>query len=176
MTTSKVFAVGALFISLTACLSAPLNVQAGLSEQVQNKIVARCENIESKISSQNTKTIEIKDKHINNYQGIKSKVEQFITYAEKKNVDASKLKTDLVTLETKIQNLVNAANDYQNSISETKKATCGKPETDFKTSLQSSRAKLQLVKQTSLEVRTFIQNTILSDIKAVKATIQTNNK
>ena len=88
------------------------------------------------------------------------------------NLDTSKLVTDLATLKTKIDK-VNS--DYANFISglkDTESFTCGQSQGQFMGKLGAARGILMSVRQDRLDVRGYIVNTIIPDIKALRQQLQ----
>jgi hypothetical protein len=85
-----------------------------------------------------------KGSHYEQYAKIKTRLDAFITKAKAAGHDTTTLEAHLVVLNTKIQKFVTNYAAYQAALKDTKTATCGKSEGEFKTKIESARTEQML--------------------------------
>lgn len=163
-------AIGGLFLLTLSGRVVALTPQAATSEAKQTPSIAaaRCKNIETKISTKVTRFDQNKEKHVTVYQNTKERIEKFIAKMKEKGYDTSQLETDLKTFDTKIKEFSASYSVYVQKLQQTQAYTCGHSEGQFKTQLQDTRDQLKLVHQKAVELRSYYQNTLRSDIQALK--------
>ncbi len=163
------FSASLTFATTTATTTPPGKVKA------QEKLEKRCTQIENKIQVQIGRYEDGKARHLNSYSNLANRLEKLITRLEDKGYDTTQLKTDLVTLKTKIAKFSTDYLVYITRLNGTKAYACGKSEGEFKNELKSAKDLLKAVQDDSEEIRSFYQETIKPDLKALrKQNVNTN--
>jgi hypothetical protein len=102
------------------------------------------------------------------YDNLVSRINKFISRFETAGLDTTNLKSYLATLQEKIDKFSNDYDAYIAKLKESKNLTCGHSEGEFKGTLVDARAELKLVHDDAADIRTYVRNTILSEIKTLK--------
>jgi hypothetical protein len=149
--------------------------------QFKEKLTAeRCAKVEEKMAERTAKFEAAKEKHATVYQNLLARIDKFITRftefdkANPGKIDAAKLakiKTDRATLETMITDFKTQFASYFTQLGGAKKLTCGASEGEFRGSLLDARASLVEVRAQAAAIRTFVRETVIPDLLAVKKEI-----
>jgi len=166
--------VGAMSISMTLATAMPAMAESGglrdkVKEKVERKITAVCGAVNKRIDAKINNYNERKDLHIAKNQRNVSRWKELADRLEKKGYDVTKLRTDLKTLEIM---LTTAAANYSTFISKletSKNYDCGESKGKFKEMLEGSKVKLSTFRTEAKSIADFIKNTIMPDLKAIRA-------
>lgn len=154
--------------------------KAEWKEKRKEAVEEKCKNMESRIEAQMNKyengNISVEDVHKN----LKERIQNMVTRLENNGIDAGKLKEDLAELEQKIAQTAANYDTFIAGLEATKTYACGESQGQFRTKLQEAKKLMVSVRESRKETRSYIVNTIIPDIKALreqlKAEIQEKNK
>lgn len=148
-------------------------VQAATSNLLSNQqIENRCNLITQRVDLIINKYNTTKKLHLERYQNIKTRVEKLTTNLGAKGFDVSKLQTDLQQLNSLILTFSNQYQSFIGQLTESKSLVCGNGSGDYKAKVQESRATLLTARETSLDIRALINNTIRPDIQALREQVK----
>lgn len=128
----------------------------------------RCAKFAEKLGEKISKIEEKQASHKNAYDNIVSRFETLIGRLEDKGYDVAQLKTDLVTLKDKIAKFKEDFKALTEKYEATKEKVCDDADAKIKSNLGETRTLIQAVQKDAKNIRTFYQNEIRSDIKAIK--------
>ncbi|MCX6806576.1 MAG: hypothetical protein NT135_00415 [Candidatus Berkelbacteria bacterium] len=137
-------------------------------EQVQTKIEDKCASIQAKIANKITKFDSSKEKHVSAYNNLKDRITKFIKKFDEKGYDTSKIKTDLTTLNGKIDKFTKDYSTYINKLRETQTLACGHSEGQFKDTLVEAKKLLKIVHQDASDIRKYYRTEIRKDMTDLK--------
>jgi hypothetical protein len=171
---TKAALVGAMGIGMTIMASVPALAETGglrdrVKEKMEKKITAVCEAVNKRIDARINNYNERKELHIKKNQANVVRWGELATRLEAKGYDVTKLRADLKTLDGM---LTAAATNYASFVSKletTKDYDCGESKGMFKQSLESSKAELATFRTQARTITDFIKNTIMADLKALRA-------
>jgi hypothetical protein len=139
-----------------------------LKVQKQELIDDRCNQITERVNQK----IENYNKNHSNHKGIYSNIQvrlkNLIEKGEAAGYDVSKLKEDLETLNTKVENFQDAYTAFIAKLGETKEHQCGNSQGEFVRTMQQTRTELQRVRESISDIRSFYENTIRPHVLELK--------
>lgn len=133
-------------------------------QQIQDERSAR---VKERIELVITRFENNKERHVAAYNAVKAEVQGIVTTLAAKGYDVTKLTADLKTLDSMI---VKFAQDYALFIDRLRATEAYDPYESggqFQAALEAARAQLQVVRQDSLDIRSFYQTTIRPDVAAL---------
>jgi len=142
-------------------------------EERQEAKEEKCKNVESRIEAKMNKyengNVSVEDV----YKRLKERIRNMVTRLENNGIDASKLEDDLAVLEQKINQVSSSYDTFIAGLEETKTYACGESEGQFRTKLQEAKKLMANVRTGRQETRSFVVNTIIPDIKALREQLKT---
>lgn len=129
----------------------------------------RCSIATSKVDLLITRYNNNKDRHINRYNTAKDKIQKSVETLEKNGYDVTTLKADLKTWDAMIVKIGTETAQVITELNKSKEYVCGKSQGSYVDSLQKAKRELADVRQASLDVRNYYQNTIRKDLNDLKA-------
>lgn len=129
----------------------------------------KCARVQERIQNRLTLFAGAKEKHMSVYVNLVNRINKFITRAKEQNLNTSVIEGHLAELNTKIEGFKDDYAAYAAKLAETKNYTCGHSEGDFKGVLLESKTLLKQVHTDAAGIRTYVRETILVDLKALKA-------
>lgn len=129
---------------------------------------ARCAKFKEKLETKISNIEEKQANHNNALNNLVSRFETLISRLDSKGYDVGQLKTDLNTLNDKIDNFKDDSNALAEQVKNTKEAVCDDTDTKIKTNLGETRTLVQKVRSDVKEIRTFYKNEIRSDIRELR--------
>jgi chromosome segregation ATPase len=128
----------------------------------------RCKNVETRISNR-----------VNNFENnqamfqtvfgnMKARLERLTARLDTAGADTSKLKTDIATINGKIDKLNTDYATFVDGLKQTQTLACGQSQGDFVTKLGDARKNLPLIQQDRSDIRNFFQATIKPDLLAIR--------
>jgi chromosome segregation ATPase len=148
-----------------------------LREEFKEKFTEeRCARIQKRIEERTSNFDEREGKHKKVYENLVNRINKFITRFETANLDTANLKSYLATLQEKIDKFSTDYAAYIAKLKESKNFTCGHSEGEFKGVLVDARAELKLVHEDAAGIRTYMRDTIIPEIKALKDKMPKNEE
>ena len=148
------------------------NLRAEARANRQDLREEKCKNVESRIEAKLNKyesgNISVEDVH----KRLKTRLGNLATKLENNGIDASKLKSDLATLNEKIDKVASDYDAFILALKETKNYACGESQGQFREKLQAAKKLLVTVRKDRQDTRNFIVNTIIPDIKALREQLE----
>jgi DNA repair exonuclease SbcCD ATPase subunit len=146
------------------------------SGDIKNKLEEKCQQITQRIETIEDKYTTNKESKINQFNKIKTRVQELITKLKSKGYDTTKLETDLKTLETKIQKLATDYDTFIKSIQNSSQFTCGSSQGEFISAFQKAKNSFNPLKQDTEDIRKFNQTVLKADIEAVRKFIKSQKE
>jgi Spy/CpxP family protein refolding chaperone len=106
---------------------------------------------------------------VNRYKELQAKITNKIATLKAANKDTTKLETDLVTLQSKIENLNTLALQTHEALKNVKSLSCAADKTAYQAALDAARASRKLVTQAAADIHEFIKTVIAPDLTALQA-------
>jgi chromosome segregation ATPase len=129
---------------------------------------ARCAKFKEKLGNKIDNINEKNEQHRNTYDNLVSRFETLIARLENKGYDTQQLKTDLETLEEKIEKFKADFKTLSERVKSTQEKVCEDTDSKIKTNLGETRSLVQKVRRDAQEIRNYYRNEIRSDIKDLK--------
>lgn len=166
------FSFGFVFVLASAIgvpiYAAPLDRIKDMKENRVTRIENKCERVTSRIDEKIAKYDADHKARIDRYNKLKSSVQEKVTKAEGNGKDVTKLKADLITLDTMIQKLSTDYATYIEKLRLTKNYACGNSEGQFIQALKDARTAQKLVWQDAKDLLRFVQGALKTDLKALR--------
>jgi len=141
-----------------------------LRSEFKEKFTAeKCARVQERIQNRLSLFAGAKEKHTAVYVNLVNRINKFIARADAQKLDTTTIKSHLAELETKIALFKTDYAAYAAKLAETKNYTCGHSEGDFKGVLLESKTLLKQVHADAADIRTYVRETILPDLKALKS-------
>ncbi len=164
----------ALPISPMQAAAAGTGERTGLTnvtrEQVQARMEARCNLIESRIQLITNRYEANKQRHIDRYQKLKANVTSLVSRLEanKPGYDLGELKSDLTELDELIKKFGGEYNTLVGLLNQTKTLSCGESEGAYLAKLGEVKAQNLKVRQVILDTRNFVQSDLRPTIQQIR--------
>lgn len=129
----------------------------------------RCAKITERMQNRIGHFEDRKEKHFRVYTNLINRINKFIARAEEKKIDTDVINGHLVELEGKINKFKEDYAIYIAKLKEVKNLTCGHSEGEFKGALLEAKGLLKIVHADAADIRKYVRDTIIPDIKALKA-------
>ncbi|MFA4817534.1 MAG: hypothetical protein WC608_02275 [Parcubacteria group bacterium] len=129
----------------------------------------KCARVQERIQNRLSLFADAKEKHTSVYTNLVNRINKFIARAEEQKINTDTIKVHLAELQTKIEKFKEDYTAYAAKLGETKNYTCGHSEGEFKGVLLESKTLLKQVHTDAADIRTYVRETILVDLKALKA-------
>ncbi len=129
----------------------------------------RCEALQKMLRTRVVTYKQNRDTHINTYQRIQDRVKSYVVKAKAQGLDTSTLEADLVTLQVKIDTFGSNADTFVRKIEEANDYNCGQSEGTFMQKIKDAKELGKIAKQSTIDVRSYIRETIKTDIKNLRA-------
>jgi chromosome segregation ATPase len=129
----------------------------------------RCARVQARIENRNGFFQGNYEKHTSVYVNLVNRINKFITRADEAKLDTATIKSHLAVLEDKIEKFKDDYAAYKAKFEEIKNYTCGHSEGEFKAALLDSKTLLKQVHADAADIRTYVRETILADMRALKA-------
>lgn len=141
-----------------------------LRSEFKEKFTAeKCARVQERIQNKLSLFADAKGKHTSVYVNLVNRINKFIARADEQKLDTTAIKSHLVILQEKIDKFKEDYAAYAAKLGETKNYTCGHSEGEFKGVLLESKTLLKQVHADAADIRTYVRETILADIKALKS-------
>lgn len=143
-------------------------------EELKNKFKEKfteekCARVQARIENRNGFFKGNYEKHTSVYTNLVNRINKFIARADALKLDTTAIKSHLAILEDKIEKFKDDYAAYKAKFAETKNYTCGHSEGEFKGILLESKTLLKTVHADAADIRTYVRETILADIRSLKA-------
>lgn len=151
------------------------SIQERKEERVQNreeKMERVCENIQSRVRTRINRYENSKNAHVKVFSNILNRLNKTVQRFEDMKLDVSKLKADVVVLESKIDKLYTDHDTFISELQTTEDFACGKSEGEFKAKLGEARKIAPEVKGDILDIREYYETTIRQDLLDLRAQIE----
>lgn len=129
----------------------------------------RCARVQERITNRLALFAGAKEKHTSVYINLVNRINKFIARADAQKLDTTTIKSHLAILQEKIDKFKEDYAAYAAKLAETKNYTCGHSEGEFKGVLLESKTLLRQVHTDAAEIRKYVRETILADIRALKS-------
>ncbi len=157
-------------------ISRAIAVQGNPNSNAQKFADGACRNIESRITTVTTRFENNKQRHATAYNNMVNRIQKFVIKLEKKGYNVSVLKTDLITLNEKVQKFTSDYQAFVLRLNESKAYACNGTQGQFRATLKEARQLMAVVKQDSIDVKNYYQTVIRPDILDIKAQNVVNNE
>jgi len=137
-------------------------------EDNEEKRTEKCDEITKKIEDKVTNFDNTHKMHERQYALMKEKIGKVILEKSAAGKDVSKLRTDLDTLNGKIEKFNTDKKAFLDALKNTQQFACGQSEGAFKDALKAAQDKHKIVLADEKDIRNFYQNTIRADLKLLK--------
>jgi archaellum component FlaC len=143
---------------------------AATREQLQVRMEARCNLIESRVQLITNRYEANKQRHIDRYQKLKANVTSLVTKLETNNpgYDLGELKSDLNELDELIRKFGGEYNTLIGLLNETKSLACGESEGAYLAKLDEVKAQNLKIRQVILDTRSFVQSDLRPTIQQIR--------
>lgn len=138
------------------------------SNSGSEKSIRNCERIQLRMQNRYDNYGLSKDKHLSVYNNMLERLNNFVDMADTAGIDTTKLKSDIATLESLIDEFKNLAEESFTKMQETKASICDSDEITFRQSLVQSRNQLKETHRKAQAIRVFYHDTIRPDLLAIK--------
>jgi chromosome segregation ATPase len=143
-------------------------------EELKNKFQEKftdekCNRVQARIENRNGFFKGNYEKHTSVYANLVDRINKFIAKADDVKLDTATIKSHLATLQDKIEKFKDDYAAYKAKFDETKNVTCGHSEGEFKGVLLESKELLKTVHTDAADIRTYVRETILVDMQALKS-------
>lgn len=142
--------------------------QDELKAQREERLDQKCAMIQERVSKRITNYDTNKEKHMTVYDNMKERISKFADKLSGDGYDVSKIKTDLTTLDEKIQKF---STDYASQVAKLntlKDLACGHSDGEFKAGIADARTMMKTVHADAMDIRKYMQETVRPDIQALK--------
>lgn len=136
--------------------------------RVQQNVEYKCDIVTERVDMLTARYQNNKDGYQQRYQEIATKISDALARLEAKGYDVSTVKADLAVFNQKLMKFSTDFAQFQNMLGGTKGYACGNSNGDFLGELQRSREQLRVVRQDSLELRSYYQTTLRPAIQDLK--------
>lgn len=143
-------------------------MQAKRDERVEEK----CKNTENRVQTRLKRYENNRRMYENVYGKAQIRFNRLVNLFKENGLDTTTLEKDLATLEEKTQTLYQNHERFMEQLRASQQLACGESDGQFKTKLGEARKVDQTVRQSRLEVKNFIQNTVRKDIQALRAQLE----
>ncbi|MBI5621436.1 hypothetical protein HY933_01040 [Candidatus Falkowbacteria bacterium] len=140
-----------------------------LKTRLQDRWNKQCETLEARVDLQITRYDNNKGKHLAIYDRMKEKLAKVLERAVGAGYDVAQLQADVATWQTKIDKFKTDYAAYIDKLKATQNYACGNSQGQFLAALKDAKAALRVVHQDSIDIRLFYQQTVLADLRALKA-------
>jgi hypothetical protein len=128
----------------------------------------KCARVQEKIKNKLSFFTGAKEKHTAVYINLINRISKFVAKADEQKLDTTTIKSHLAVLQEKIDKFKDDYAAYVTKLAETKNYTCGHSEGEFKGVLLESKELLKTVHADASDIRIYVRETILADIKNLK--------
>ncbi len=155
-------------------LSSLSPILAQESTPVRDRISNRCTLVTERVNLITTRYEQNRQRHIERYQNIYKRVSDLVSKLESKGYDVSKLKTDLVQLNTMTQTFAQEYNSVMVELNNSKNHACGNSEGDFRQAITNAKNNLVKARETALEIRVLVNDQIKPELHRILSQIKNN--
>lgn len=167
-----------IFLSLITMIVISLSslspILAQESTPVRDRISNRCTLVTERVNLITTRYEQNRQRHIERYQNIYKRVSDLVSKLESKGYDVSKLKTDLVQLNTMTQTFAQEYNSVMVELNNSKNHACGNSEGDFRQAITNAKNNLVKARETALEIRVLVNDQIKPELHRILSQIKNN--
>lgn len=135
-----------------------------------------CAKLASRIDNRITHFGERYDVHLITYNLHKEKLLNIEAKLSGQGIDTTKLKANISTLDVKISTFINDAGKVREALENTRNFSCGNSEGQFRSAVESLRVAQKVVIKDAQDIRDFITNTLMSDIKELRTITKNTNE
>lgn len=143
-----------------------------LTEAAKTRIAARCVAAQVLVGAHLKTAKSASTARTNTYNDILRELAAVSSAASNKGVDVTTLNTDTTSLKTKITTYTSDNNTYQTALDDLAGLDCKTDPTAFKAALETARADQIAVLGDAKDIRTFLAQTIKTDLANIKAALK----
>jgi len=171
MKKSQFLAVMVSILFTASLLAVPIQAQVQVQTTREQLRAERCSRVTTLVDNRTKIFNSNKDRHITRFQGVVSRVQETITKLEAKQLDVTKLKADLQTLNQKIVEFGQSHAKFIQLLEDSKQYVCGASEGQFKTAMEAARAELKKSRALAKETITFIREELKKTVQELRQQI-----
>lgn len=138
-------------------------------ERKENKM---CKALVSRIDKRLSHFGSLFEKHRNNYEAHRTNLVAISAKLEAKGISTTKLKADIVILETKIAKLATDRAAVETALLKTKEYSCGNSDGQFRAAVEAARVAQKLVRTDAEDISLFIRTTLKQDVVDLRAALK----
>jgi chromosome segregation ATPase len=140
-----------------------------LNAQQREMIQNRCEFIANRIQNRISTYEQNQSARSESYKNIQTRARTIANRLKSDGYDTSQLEADLATLSDKIENISDNYATFISDLKNTQGVECGNSKGEFANRYMNARNAMLAVREGMLDVKTFIQDTIRTDIQKIRA-------
>lgn len=162
---------GLLIAGVVFAQSANSNAQGqAIASNANAGQLNQCENVANNLQKR-VQTFEAnRNKSVETYEQIRVRLNNLADKLEEEGYDVTSLRTNLVTFEGMFTQLEQNHYAYMLSLGETKDYACGRTKGEFSAKMTTTRTRLRAVHGDLVGLRTFWEQTLKADLKALDIT------
>lgn len=137
----------------------------------EQRIEARCNNIQTRLETRINRYENNGQMFETVFGNMLARITRLSERLEAKGVDVSTLKTDIATLEIKINKLFSDQDTFMQTLEDAKAVTCTEADqtnSEIKGKMGEARTVLQTLHQDRLDIRSYFKETIKPDVLAIR--------
>lgn len=145
-------------------------VKASAKAEITEKL---CERVTERVKSVSQRYESNHNGALQKYQNLKTRMQKIVTDLKSKGANTASLETAISGLDQKISAITTAHQEYLKALESTKQYGCGTSDGAYKEALQTSKAKLDLVRKSVIDTRVYYQESVRPEI--IKLRLQLNS-
>jgi hypothetical protein len=142
--------------------------QSAVEQKKEELQTQRCARIQERVNARSEKINGIKENHMSVYRNMITRIFKFIGRLSEQGYDVSKIEADLAILKEKIKKFSTDYSAQSAKTNEARQYACDHSDNEFREKLVEARAMAVTVRADAMEIRKYIQETIIVDIKALR--------
>lgn len=147
-----------------------LTQPAVLLEEKQGDI-AKCNNVTKKVEMITERYDQNKKRYINAFQNIHRSMEKFALKFKADGYDTVQLEAHITEFNNMIQNAIRSYNEFRVGLENAKGEACGGDDKEAQQEFTQARKELKDFKDTMLDLRTYVKETLRQDIMDLRGQI-----
>ncbi len=149
--------------------------QTKLNSSELARLRARCKGAQVPLGPIRDKLVTTQKNRVNAYNTLQDRLNLMVTKVDDK-ADTTELQSQIKVLDEKITALEQSIADYRQAVSDLIEIDCATDPNGFKASLEEARSLLAKLKESSKDIRTYINDSIKPSLKTIRETLAKEQK
>ncbi len=143
----------------------------------QQRVASRCAAAQTKLDSAVQKAQEVETNRSDAYANIVTKLNSLVLRLQASSIDTTALEAQIAAFDNEVSAFFNAFETYQLALSDAAEVDCESDTESFLLALQDARQQNALLKQSAMNLRTYVKDTIGGTLEDIRSTLDsgTNN-